>query len=483
MNKKILFTLLFLSLFIVISCKTTPPPEEKPVEDTTPAEVVTEPVTESGQTQEPVVVQPEPVVPETPKIKPVSREELALARQSLERAEVVEGSRFAPELMKDGYADLKKAADMAESDPEGARLLLAGVIDKGNRAFELGRAGLKAEAYAALEDMQKKLLSIEADKYSPQPYQEVMDQFTLTRKQIEAENLTEARKEMALSKTKATNLYRTLDNNIKWIGILERDTNTYLNDAEAEDAYLWADKEFNQAGNQLSQGMIKFREYDLKSSEALLKEAKFRARNTLYLTRTRKKQAETDAKVLQIQMELEEASTLKVQTESGDIKEADPWSGNDYLNKNPLLKAQPEEYTPDDSELSNYDLNKSVEEEEEDIIPSPSSNDVTGLLEKAKNLWQEAVTERNAGNYEKSKELLTQAEAYIAAYRSNAVGKTYTVVYRKTNTDCLWRIAEFKEIYGDPFLWPKIWQRNQKAIPNPDLIYPGQVLIIPPLEK
>ncbi len=478
MNKNILFTLLFLSLFVVISCKTTPEPEEEPVVEAVPEEVTEEPVVDSGQTQQPVTT-PEPEVPE---VQPVSAEELALARQALQRAEMVEGSRFAPDLMKQGYADLKKAADLAESDPEASRLLLAGVIDKGNRAFELGRAGLKAEAYAALEDMQKKLLSIKADKYSPAPYKEVMDQFAVTKAQIDAENLTQARKEMALSQTKATNLYRTLDNNIKWIEILERDTKTYLNDAESEEAYLWADDEFNQAGYQLSQGMILFRKYDLKGSEAVLKEAKFRARESLYLTRTRKKQAETDAKVLQIQMELEEASTLTVQTETGEIKAADPWSGSDYLSANPLLQAQAQEYTGEESELSDYDLNKTIEEEEEEMA-SASSENVSGLLDKAKDLWQQAVKERNAGNYDKSRELLTQAEAYIAAYRANAVGKTYTVVYRKVNTDCLWRIAEFKEIYGDPFLWPKIWQRNQKAIPNPDLIYPGQVLIIPPLEK
>ena len=104
------------------------------------------------------------------------------------------------------------------------------------------------------------------------------------------------------------------------------------------------------------------------------------------------------------------------------------------------------------------------------------------MLEKAKVLWQQAIDERNAGNHDKARELLIQAEAYIRAYRANAVGKTYIVKYREVNTDCLWRIAEFKEIYGDPFLWPKIWQRNQKMIPNPDLIYPGQKLIIPPVE-
>lgn len=481
MNKKILFTLLILSLFVVISCKTTPEPEEEPVveevvPEEVPEEVVEEPVVESGQTDTPVVT-PEP---EEPVIEPVSREELALARQALERAETVDASRFAPDLMSEAYEDLKKASELAESDPEAARLLLAGVIEKGNKAFDMGRVGLKDEAHATLDKLDSRLLSIEADKYSPEPYAEVQEQIALTRELIEDENLTEARKAMALSHIKAGNLYRILDENIRWIGILERDTQTFLGDAEDEEAYLWADDEFNRASYLLSEGMIQFRQYNIEGSEASLKEAKFRAKNTLYLTRIRKKQAETDVRLMQIQMELEEASTLMIQTESGEIKEADPWSGADYLDENPLIEAEGEKYETEDSELTEYDLTTVIEEEEEEIVASGS--EVSDLLAKAKELWQMAIQERNNQNYEKSAELLTQAEAYIRAYKANAVGKTYTVVYREVNTDCLWRIAEFEEIYDDPFLWPKIWQRNQKAIPNPDLIYPGQVLIIPPVE-
>ncbi|MDC7235494.1 MAG: LysM peptidoglycan-binding domain-containing protein [Spirochaetales bacterium] len=481
MNKKILFTLLFLSLFIVISCKSAPEPEEEPVEEAVPEEIVEEPVADSGQAP---VEQPEPEPepePEEPVVEPVSPEEMALARQALERAEMVEASRFAPELMKEAYGDLKKAQDLSESDPEQSRALLASVIEKSNMAFEKGKQGLKDEAHAALDAWEAKLLSIEADKFSPGPYSEVMKQFAVTRESIEAEQLNQARKDMDLSRIKSANLYRILDENIRWIKILERDTKTYLDDAEKEEAYLWADAEFNKASYLLNDGMIQYRTYNLESSEAMLKEAKFRAKETLYLTRVRKKQAETDARLMQIQMELEDASTLTVQDEEGDILEASPWSGADYLNANPLLDVRGEEYESEDSELVEYDLTRTVEEEEEEEEVSAGMS-VSGLLEKAKTLWQMAIDERNAGNYDKSKELLTQAEAYIRAYKANAVGRTYIVTYREVNTDCLWRIAEFEEIYNDPFLWPKIWQRNQKAIPNPDLIYPGQVLVIPPVE-
>lgn len=57
---------------------------------------------------------------------------------------------------------------------------------------------------------------------------------------------------------------------------------------------------------------------------------------------------------------------------------------------------------------------------------------------------------------------------------------TYTVGTWARDRDCLWNIAKKPKIYANPFLWPKIWQGNRDQIKNPDLIYPGQKLKIPP---
>ncbi|MBE9546754.1 MAG: LysM peptidoglycan-binding domain-containing protein [Proteobacteria bacterium] len=45
--------------------------------------------------------------------------------------------------------------------------------------------------------------------------------------------------------------------------------------------------------------------------------------------------------------------------------------------------------------------------------------------------------------------------------------------------ECLWWIAEYKDIYNDPFQWPLIYDANKDQIRDPDLIYPGQVFKIP----
>jgi nucleoid-associated protein YgaU len=52
--------------------------------------------------------------------------------------------------------------------------------------------------------------------------------------------------------------------------------------------------------------------------------------------------------------------------------------------------------------------------------------------------------------------------------------QTYTVV----SGDSLSKIS--KRLYGDAAKWKKIYEANTDQIKNPDLIYPGQVLKIPP---
>ncbi len=56
----------------------------------------------------------------------------------------------------------------------------------------------------------------------------------------------------------------------------------------------------------------------------------------------------------------------------------------------------------------------------------------------------------------------------------------YTVGTWAKDRDCLWNIAGKMEIYGDPLQWPKIWHDNIGKIRNPDIIFPGQLLTIPP---
>jgi len=57
--------------------------------------------------------------------------------------------------------------------------------------------------------------------------------------------------------------------------------------------------------------------------------------------------------------------------------------------------------------------------------------------------------------------------------------KSYTVGTWARNHDCLWNIAKKPDIYGNAWLWPKIWQGNRDKIKDPDVIKPKWVLRIP----
>ncbi len=67
----------------------------------------------------------------------------------------------------------------------------------------------------------------------------------------------------------------------------------------------------------------------------------------------------------------------------------------------------------------------------------------------------------------------TPMEIYESEYR------TLPTAHTVAKGECLWWIAEYKQIYNDPFMWPLIYKANRDMIKNPDLIYAGQTFDIP----
>lgn len=55
----------------------------------------------------------------------------------------------------------------------------------------------------------------------------------------------------------------------------------------------------------------------------------------------------------------------------------------------------------------------------------------------------------------------------------------YTVI----EEDWLSKIAGMRKVYHDGSKWPMIYEANKDKIKNPDLIYPGWVLLIPTLDN
>jgi nucleoid-associated protein YgaU len=104
------------------------------------------------------------------------------------------------------------------------------------------------------------------------------------------------------------------------------------------------------------------------------------------------------------------------------------------------------------------------------------SGEVDGLSKNVNMLWENKLSlipefwDRLTALNEKVKSLQAALAAQV---------KVYTVGTWHKDRDCLWNISKKKDIYDNPWLWPKIWQGNRDQIKDPDVIHPGQKLQIP----
>lgn len=123
------------------------------------------------------------------------------------------------------------------------------------------------------------------------------------------------------------------------------------------------------------------------------------------------------------------------------------------------------------------------------------SGSAASSLSQAKSKLNEAesLMQESACNYYKVKEAADQvvqmankaksdADAEMSRVKSEESSKSAAIKeamdakpcsYVVQKGDCLWKIAAMDKIYGNPFLWPLIWDANKGLIKNhPDLIYP-----------
>ena len=144
----------------------------------------------------------------------------------------------------------------------------------------------------------------------------------------------------------------------------------------------------------------------------------------------------------------------------------------------------------------------------EDLYKTVGSTE-TGVEEFSKNFKElEKIIKRRTGDRKHAEKKFTVIEASkvkclpefwdryqamkksLAAWEVKVIANTYTVI----KGDCLWRISGMESIYGNPRLWPVLWNANKDGIVsapayvptvirNPNLIYPGQVLRVPRLSE
>lgn len=115
--------------------------------------------------------------------------------------------------------------------------------------------------------------------------------------------------------------------------------------------------------------------------------------------------------------------------------------------------------------------------------PAPSNQvSYQEVLLKAVDYLEKAKDAYYREDYDMAIRYAEIAEKIALSYSAGGIKTRYTVRLIPEKRDCLWRIAEYDYIYNTPFLWPMIWKSNKQQILNPDLIYPGQILLIPEID-
>ena len=79
----------------------------------------------------------------------------------------------------------------------------------------------------------------------------------------------------------------------------------------------------------------------------------------------------------------------------------------------------------------------------------------------------------------KAEEERLRREAEEARRAEEELLRRFPPVYTVERGDSLWRIAGMQNIYDNSIFWPIVYDANEAAINDPDLIYPGQEFSIP----
>ena len=476
---RILIAALSVSLVLIFAgCKTAPEPEETPVVEE-PAETTPEPQTET-----------EPVVVEVKAPEPLSELDIKAARDAVQKANLIGANNYYSSEYRVLVAQLNAAITLGDTDPDTARSELLTVIDNANKLYDKTLLARKQEYEDKFYRGDDALNEIDADKFAPDEYAKTQKLALETVGLFDAGQLSASQAKADETLAAQSRLHYNLSENIRYVGILRRDTENYLGDAEDNEAFIYAPEELAAANEYYLDGISAFRSYDINESAALLTEAKRQSVLAARTSAVRKQQSETDALMSETQRRIEAASRLRTLNAEGTVDEARPWDGEDFLSNNPLIDQSEKVETVEIEDAQLRALNEPIKDESEGVpedIPIKESDTQvnadeqdTDYLAFAQTLWEKGVTARNAGQFDLAKDYFRQADAYIDVYETNAVSQTYTVVYREVATDCLWRISNREEIFDNPYLWPKIWRANRRIIQNPDLIYPGQILAIPP---
>nr|WP_267508483.1 LysM peptidoglycan-binding domain-containing protein [Borreliella garinii] len=259
------------------------------------------------------------------------------------------------------------------------------------------------------------------------------------------------------------------------VNYLKENIEKYLNDAEANEAYIWIPLEIDEVNNLYFEATRKYKNYDLDDALGMYSKAFNRAQQAAKNAKEAKALKETDERMYKQLKALEAASNLPIYSNNKLIKPS-PWNGRAFIKERNsrlnLLNINEDTYLLGEAETPIVLAYTEKLEIAKNSKPQEQFKTLE-LIERSRKLWEKGVEAKHVKNFRLANELFLESARYLEAYQSNASSELYVIKIGNT----LWGIS--KKLYNDPYLWPKIWFANRQKIQNPDLIHSNWKIIIP----
>ncbi|MDH4200244.1 MAG: hypothetical protein OEV66_07700 [Spirochaetia bacterium] len=406
---------------------------------------------------------------------PIPVEEMGNAKYEIARAESVKADMYAKEKYELARSTLFEAHDLVGNNKlKEAKAKAIEAMTLAQEAYNLAVPELARATRVEAEQMISEADRAFAEELAPDTYNNAKallatgDQKTTEQKHFEAFQSFENSREEAIkarnqSEAQAQNLEREL------VGVED-----LIKEAESYGANESTPDKITEAHNAVKRAREYLANKYLKDAHGEIVKAKQNATEAADLAKkdyaSRKKleasgeveSAEKD--MVNLKATLENVNLKKNLSKSDEAQES-------LKNTEEQLSAAQQSLTNAGQTLEQQKYSESIDHSKEAIrLAKLVKDQIPALL---------VLIKEN-----RKPDVLTQTKPETESRPQGAMAegwKSYTVRLIPEKRDCLWRIAEYKTIYGDPFKWTRIYKANKSQIKNPDLIYPGQIFDIPPV--
>lgn len=462
------------------------------------------------------------------------------AAAAIIRAEAVGAEMYSPDLLEEAYDKMERAS--SESDGMKKKELLNQAIEDAEKAYTEAVLVSRNIWMDRIEELENRLANSRAELFMPDYDRRSRELLTELTELIRGEKNEEALALYEKVIPAVNNVVLALESNLDWLNQLSQEAGGLQGEANRKELMSGIAKEYKDMGTEeYEAAYAAYGNGNLPAAEILFQNSRYYFRRALMKGSEGMTPGLLDDLLMQSQALLEDAAIQEVVDIEGNRLEVSEWSAQEFLEEHPLVpiadsnfveiydnqepSALIEANVGEDFFQNDYDIPENgsggygeakaqlssldLPYTEQNLGPLPSAaaglrpfeippyqlryysqefgsmgeqqqNPAERLLGRARKSWENGVLARNAGDLVQAEYYFKEAVKLVEQYNLEYAVVDYYVVRSLVPADCLWRIAGYDFIYGDPFQWNRIHKRNSHLIKNPSLIYPGQRFAIPP---